>query len=41
MDNTHFFAIDNFATLKEDRLYDLLLEEFKDWHDAAVAERIL
>lgn len=41
VDNTNFFAIDNFATLKEDRLYDLLLEEFKDWHDAAIAERIL
>ncbi|MDC9597494.1 VWA domain-containing protein [Xenorhabdus anantnagensis] len=41
LDNTHFFAIDNFATVKEDQLYDLLLKEFKDWHDAAAAERIL
>ncbi|MBD2795938.1 VWA domain-containing protein [Xenorhabdus sp. 18] len=41
LDNTHFFAIDNFATIKEDVLYDLLLTEFKDWLDAAAAERIL
>ncbi|OTA16883.1 tellurium resistance protein TerF [Xenorhabdus vietnamensis] len=41
LDNTYFFAIDNFATVKEDQLYDLLLKEFKDWHDAATAERIL
>ncbi|BET95535.1 vWA domain-containing protein [Xenorhabdus taiwanensis] len=41
LDNTHFFAIDNFATIKEDALYDLLLTEFKDWLDAAATERIL
>ncbi|PHM50679.1 VWA domain-containing protein [Xenorhabdus miraniensis] len=41
LDNTHFFEIDNFATVKEDVLYDLLLEEFRDWYDAAIAERIL
>ncbi|MFZ4210327.1 vWA domain-containing protein [Pantoea endophytica] len=40
IDNTHFFAIDNFASLAEDRLYDLLLEEFKPWLDAAKADRI-
>ncbi len=40
IDNTHFFAIDNFASLGEDRLYDLLLEEFKPWLDAAKADRI-
>lgn len=41
VDNTNFFAIDDFATMKEDRLYDLLLEEFKEWYDAAKAERII
>ncbi|MNE49111.1 Bacterial stress protein [compost metagenome] len=41
VDNTNFFAIDDFATMKEDRLYDLLLEEFKDWYDAAKADRII
>ncbi|AOM41446.1 VWA domain-containing protein [Xenorhabdus hominickii] len=41
LDNSHFFAIDNFATVKEDVLYDLLLKEFRDWYDAAVAEQIL
>ncbi|MBD2826217.1 VWA domain-containing protein [Xenorhabdus szentirmaii] len=41
LDNTDFFAIDNFATVKDDQLYDLLLTEFKDWHDAATAENIL
>jgi hypothetical protein len=41
VDNTNFFAIDDFATMKEDRLYDLLLEEFKEWYDAAKADRII
>lgn len=34
LDNTHFFPIDNFASLKSDQLYDLLLAEFKTWYDA-------
>ncbi|HKS34349.1 MAG TPA: VWA domain-containing protein [Enterobacteriaceae bacterium] len=41
LDNTHFFAMDDFATVKDDRLYDQLLEEFKEWHDEAVRQRIL
>ena len=41
LDNTHFFAIDDFATMSDERLYDLLLEEFKDWTQAAKQERIL
>lgn len=41
LDNTHFFAIDDFAAMKDERLYDLLLTEFRQWHEAAVAERIL
>ncbi|MDX7998046.1 tellurium resistance protein TerF [Xenorhabdus sp. Reich] len=41
LDNTDFFSIDNFATVKDDQLYDQLLTEFKDWHDAATAEKIL
>ncbi|MBS0970251.1 VWA domain-containing protein [Chimaeribacter arupi] len=41
LDNTHFFAIDDFAAMKDDRLYDLLLTEFKQWHDAAQNERII
>ncbi|MCQ4094995.1 VWA domain-containing protein [Erwinia persicina] len=40
IDNTHFFAIDSFASLSEDRLYDLLLEEFKTWLDEAKADRL-
>ncbi|PHM71842.1 VWA domain-containing protein [Xenorhabdus kozodoii] len=41
LDNTHFFAIDNFATVKDEVLYDLLLTEFKEWLDIAAAEQIL
>ncbi|WP_017346807.1 vWA domain-containing protein [Pantoea sp. A4] len=41
IDNTHFFAIDNFATLAEEKLYDLLLEEFRTWLDEAKTDRIL
>lgn len=41
IDNTHFFAIDDFATMSDERLYDLLLEEFKDWTVAARKERIM
>jgi len=41
LDNTHFFAIDDFAGMKDDRLYDLLLTEFRQWHDAAHQDRIL
>lgn len=40
IDNTHFFAIDNLASLPDERLYDLLLEEFKTWLDEAKADRI-
>lgn len=41
IDNTHFFAIDDLATMSDERLYDLLLEEFKDWTVAARKERIM
>ena len=40
IDNTHFFAIDNLASLQDEKLYDLLLEEFKTWLDEAKADRI-
>lgn len=41
IDNTHFFAIDDFATMSDERLYDLLLQEFRDWTVAARKERIM
>ncbi|MGB8664197.1 MAG: VWA domain-containing protein [Serratia inhibens] len=41
IDNTHFFAIDDFARMSDEKLYDLLLEEFKDWIQAARKERIM
>ena len=40
VDNTNFFAIDDFASMSSERLYDLLLEEFRQWYDAAKADRI-
>lgn len=41
VDNSHFFAIDDFVKMKDEQLYDLLLEEFRDWHDQAMSLRIL
>ncbi|MDS7909803.1 VWA domain-containing protein, partial [Klebsiella pasteurii] len=35
VDNSNFFAIDNFATVKDEVLYEQLLEEFKDWLEQA------
>nr|WP_314420238.1 VWA domain-containing protein [uncultured Erwinia sp.] len=40
VDNSHFFAIDDFAKMSSERLYDLLLEEFRPWYDAAKADRV-
>lgn len=41
IDNSNFFAIDNFATVKDEELYEQLLEEFKDWLDQAKKAGIL
>ena len=35
VDNSNFFAIDNFATVKDEVLYEQILEEFKDWLEQA------
>lgn len=40
VDNTNFFPIDDFAKMSDENLYDLLLEEFKDWYQAARKEGI-
>jgi len=41
IDNTHFFAMDNFATVSDEDLYDNLLEEFRTWIDEAKLKNIL
>lgn len=41
IDNTHFFAMDNFATVSDEALYDNLLEEFRTWIDEAKSKNIL
>ncbi len=41
IDNTHFFAMDNFATVSDEALYDNLLEEFRTWIDEAKLKNIL
>ncbi|VAE21663.1 Tellurium resistance protein TerF [Enterobacter hormaechei] len=41
IDNTHFFAMDNFATVSDEDLYDNLLEEFRTWFDEAKSKNIL
>lgn len=35
VDNTHFFALDDFATVSDETLYDNLLEEFRAWTEEA------
>lgn len=32
-DNTHFFAMDDFGSISDEKLYDNLLEEFRPWID--------
>ncbi|MCW2486020.1 VWA domain-containing protein [Candidatus Symbiopectobacterium sp. NZEC127] len=41
LDNSHFFAIDDFATMSDECLFDLLLEGFKPWLDKAKEAQIL
>lgn len=41
IDNTHFFAMDNFATVSDEDLYDNLLEEFRTWIEEAKLKNIL
>lgn len=41
IDNTHFFPIDNFATVSDEQLYENLLKEFKPWLDNAKKLNIL
>lgn len=33
VDNTHFFAMDNFGSISDEKLYDNLLVEFRPWVD--------
>lgn len=35
IDNTNFFSIDDFATMNDETLYNLLLQEFNEWNQAA------
>jgi len=41
IDNTHFFAMDDFASVADDKLFDQLLEEFRTWHEQAKALKLL
>ncbi len=41
VDNTHFFAIDDFRKMSDELLYDQLLTEFRDWLNIAREKRIL
>ncbi|MBI6547338.1 VWA domain-containing protein [Xenorhabdus sp. VLS] len=41
IDNTHFFPIDNFDSISDEFLYDMLLAEFRDWLNEAKTKRIL
>lgn len=41
IDNTHFFAMDDFASVSDDMLFDQLLEEFRTWHEEAKVLKLL
>ncbi|AHG42682.1 tellurium resistance protein [Pseudomonas syringae CC1557] len=41
VDNCNFFALDRLDEIPEDKLYDLLMEEFPDWLKAAKSAGIL
>ena len=41
VDNCNFFAIDKVTSIKDEKLYELLLEEFPDWLNAARLENII
>lgn len=41
IDNTHFFAMDDFASVSDDALFDQLLDEFRTWHEEAKVLRLL
>ena len=41
IDNTHFFAMDDFASVSDETLFDQLLEEFRTWHEEAKVLKLL
>lgn len=41
VDNCNFFAIDKITSIEDEKLYELLLEEFPDWLNAARLENII
>lgn len=41
IDNTHFFAMDDFASVSDEALYDNLLEEFRTWIDETKLKNII
>lgn len=41
IDNTHFFAMDDFGSISDEKLYDNLLEEFRSWIDESKKLNIL
>jgi len=41
VDNTHFFPVDDYKRISDERLYDLLLTEFREWLDEARRKKIL
>lgn len=41
VDNCNFFALDTITSISDDKLYELLLEEFPDWLNAARLKHIV
>ena len=41
VDNCNFFDLDSITSISDERLYELLLEEFPDWLNQAKARRVI
>ena len=41
VDNCNFFSLDRIDSVSDERLYELLLEEFPDWLKAAKQHQII
>ena len=41
VDNCNFFALDRITSISDERLYELLLEEFPSWLNEAKSKRII
>ena len=41
VDNCNFFDLDQITSISDERLYELMLEEFPDWLHEAKAKKVI